>query len=82
LAATQLDVGQYQAVVFLSEALADRSSKRPDFVRACEKVKIAVDAGNRVRREMGKNALAHEEKDRFIQKTIEETVGRKDGLRK
>ena len=74
LAASQLDIDQYPLMESLSEALCGPAASRTNFARACEQIKIAVDAANRAREEMGEEPLEHEERTRFIQKTIEEVT--------
>jgi hypothetical protein len=69
LGATHLTVDQYPLLATLAG-----TASRPDFVRACEQVKIAVDAADRTREELGEKPLAHEERIRFIERTIEEAV--------
>jgi len=80
LAATHLDADDYDLLASLSQAITGRSS-RLDCVRACEQVKIAVDAANRARQEMGMGSLGGEERAKFIQRTIDEMTSKK-GQRK
>lgn len=75
LAATRLDVDQYEMLDSLSQALAGPSS-RLDFVKACHQVRIALDAANRARQEMGMEPLEGEEQAKFIGKTVEEMASK------
>ena len=80
LAATRLGADDYGMLASLSQAITGRSS-RLDFVRACEQLRVALDAANRAREEMGLEPLNGEERDKFIEKTVEDMVSKK-GQRK
>src|SRR5689334_19135675 len=53
MAAGGFGVEQHNKLLELSRALCP-SKGRPDFVRGCEQVKVALDAANRTRVELGK----------------------------
>lgn len=74
MAATRFDAGQYPLLLSLTDAMGASEGHRPDFVRACEQVKTAVDAANRTRQELGKKAMGHEERTDFVKRTVEELV--------
>lgn len=78
MAANGLDVEQYSSLVSLSQALSSPAKAKGDFVRACEHVKVAMDSANRTRQEMGKGPMSSEEREAFIQKTIENIVKSKE----
>lgn len=71
LAATGLVADQYGLLATLSQAIAGHSS-RLDFVKACHEVRIALDAANLARQDMGVKPLEGEERAKFIEKTVEE----------
>lgn len=69
LAAGGFGVDQHDKLLKLSKVLSAKG--RPDFVRGCEQVKVALDAANRTRLELGKKALSREEREMFIQTMVE-----------
>lgn len=72
LAAAGLNAGQYGMLASFSQALGGPSS----FVKACHEVRIALDAANRAREEMGLEPLEDDERTKFIESTIEEMKSR------
>jgi hypothetical protein len=76
LAAARPDVDHYGILANFSKAMAGPSS-RPDFVKTCHEVRIALDAANQARHDMGLEPLQGEEREQFIQRTIEEMTNKR-----
>jgi hypothetical protein len=79
LAATGLGPDQYGMLATLSQAIAGPSS-RLDFVKACHQVKIALDAANLARQQIGVKPMDGEERARFIEKTIQEMTSKRQQI--
>src|SRR5262245_49791971 len=63
LAANRLDVDQYPKLLSLSELLSSPSSSKLNFVKACHEVRIAIDAANQARKDMGLEPLEGQDRE-------------------
>jgi hypothetical protein len=78
LAANRLDIDQYPRLLSLSETFCSPRSSKVNFAKACHEVRNALDAANQARKDMGLEPLNGEEREQFIQRTIEEMTNKRE----
>ena len=71
----------YGKLVNLAEAGKNPRGARPDFVRSCEQLKLAIDFTNRTREELGKPSLSQDERLQLIERTAEGMISGKRSQR-
>src|SRR5262249_3204238 len=70
LAACRLEVADYPLLDRLASRWTGTESTRPDFVWACDRVRVAFDSADRARQDLDQPPLNYPERRQFVERTV------------